>query len=200
MNDPSHPSRQNGGDQDLDSEKAIERERGTIVTTVRAASSEALREHVRLHSFRNIVVVTAALMALLAVGVAPTGFFRPNLGRACFSPQEGKEAVVVCPANRSGPFIPLKAGAEPHGDRQFMDIDDGVEGTAKRGDLIIVELVGLTAAAIATAAAISRIKGSSERYGLPVALAALKLPTGAITAFLGLLTRGWSVRPGPQRT
>ena len=28
MNDPNHPSRQNGGDQDLDSEKAIERERG----------------------------------------------------------------------------------------------------------------------------------------------------------------------------
>jgi hypothetical protein len=42
MNDPNHPSRQNGGDQDLDSEKAIERQRGTIVTTVRA---EALREH-----------------------------------------------------------------------------------------------------------------------------------------------------------
>ena len=60
-----------------------------------------------------------------------------------------------------------------------MDIDDVVEWTAKRGVLIIVELVGLTAAAIATAAAISRIKGSSERYGLRVALAALNLPTGA---------------------
>jgi hypothetical protein len=41
-------------------------------------------------------------------------------------------------------------------------------------------------------AAIRRIKGSSERYGLPVALAALKLPSGAITAFLGglLFMRG----------
>ena len=33
--------------------------------------------------------------------------------------------------------------------------------------------MGLTAAAIATAAAIRRLRGSSERYGLPVALAAL---------------------------
>ena len=61
---------------------------------------------------------------------------------------------------------------------------------------IVSELVGLTAAAIATAAAIRRIKGSSERYGLPVALAALKLPTGAITAFLGLLLMRGQFVPG----
>jgi hypothetical protein len=78
----------------------------------------------------------------------------------------------------------------------MKDIDIVVEDTAKPLDLIVVELVGLTAAAIATAAAIRRIKGSSERYGLPVALAALKLPTGAITAFLGLLLMRGQFVPG----
>ena len=78
----------------------------------------------------------------------------------------------------------------------MKDIDTVVEETAKRPDLIVVELVGLTAAAIAAAAAIRRIKGSSERYGLPVALAALKLPTGAITAFLGLLLMRGQFVPG----
>jgi uncharacterized membrane protein YczE len=63
-------------------------------------------------------------------------------------------------------------------------------------DLVIVELVGLTAAAIATAAAIRSIRGSSARYSLPVALAALKLPTGAITAFLGLLLMRGQFVPG----
>jgi hypothetical protein len=76
------------------------------------------------------------------------------------------------------------------------DIDDVVAETANPPDLIVVELVGLTAAAIATAAAIRGIKGSSERYGLPVALAALKLPTGAITAFLGLLLMRGQFVPG----
>ena len=71
-----------------------------------------------------------------------------------------------------------------------------VAETVSPQDLIIVELVGLTAAAIATAAAIRRIRGSSERYGLPVALAALKLPTGAITAFLGLLLMRGQFVPG----
>src|ERR1700682_4801789 len=80
INDPERPSRQNGGDQNSEIEakkkieiQTIDNERGKIVATVRAASSEALREHVRLRSFRNIVVSTAALMALLAVGVAVTG-------------------------------------------------------------------------------------------------------------------------------
>jgi hypothetical protein len=59
-----------------------------------------------------------------------------------------------------------------------------------------VELVGLTAAAVATAAAIRTIKGSAERFHLPVALAALKLPTGAITAFLGLLLMRGQFVPG----
>jgi hypothetical protein len=49
---------------------------------------------------------------------------------------------------------------------------------------------------VATAAAVRGLKGSSERYGLPVALAALKLPTGAITAFLGLLLMRGQFVPG----
>jgi hypothetical protein len=80
--------------------------------------------------------------------------------------------------------------------RQGTDIDDVVAKTAKRWDLLVVEFVGLTAAAIAAAAAIKNIRGSSDRYSLPVALALLKLPTGAITAFLGLLLMRGQFVPG----
>ena len=76
------------------------------------------------------------------------------------------------------------------------DIDDIVAKTATKWDLLVVELVGLTAAAIAAAAAIKNCKGSSDRYGLHVALAVLKLPTGAITAFLGLLLMRGQFVPG----
>lgn len=173
--------------------ETVDQERGKIVTTVRAASSEALREHIRLRSFRNIVVITTVLLSLLAVGVALTGFFFPTLTPLCFAPQEAQRTTVVCPTNQSVPFVPLQGFGQPRGGR---DIDTVVEETAKRGDLIVVELVGLTAAAIAAAATISRIRGSSERYGLPVALAALKLPTGALTAFLGLMLMRGQFVPG----
>jgi hypothetical protein len=207
INDPDHPSRQNRTDQDFNDKKAtIDNERGTIVATVRAASSECLREQLRLRSFRNVVVITAVLMALLAVGVALTGAINKTLVPACFAPQEsGDEVVVVCPTAQSGPFIPLQAdragqaggtGRAGATGPPVLDIDDVVAETAEPWDLLVVELVGLTAAAIAAAAAISHIRGSSERYGLPVALAALKLPTGAITAFLGLLLMRGQFVPG----
>jgi hypothetical protein len=195
IKDPDHPLVQNPKGPTLAERREIlEEERGKIVTTVRAASSAALREHVRLRSFRNVVVVTTILMALLAIGVALTGFLRPTLIPLCFAPQESGQALVVCPTAQSAPFSTTSEPQQP--DTQVQDIDDAIKQTASRQDLMVVELVGLTAAAIATAAAIRRIKGSSERYGLPVALAALKLPTGAITAFLGLLLMRGQFVPG----
>jgi hypothetical protein len=168
-------------------------DRNKIVTTVRAASSEALRENLRLRSFRNIVVTTTVLLALLAIGVALIGVFAQNLIPLCFAPEEAKEVTVVCPTNQSLPFPPPQAGDDDAGAR---DIDEVVAKTTTPWDLIVVELVGLTAAAIASAAAISHVKGSSERYGIPVALAALKLPTGALTAVLGLLLMRGQFVPG----
>jgi hypothetical protein len=82
------------------------------------------------------------------------------------------------------------------GNTPQRDIDDVVAETAKPEDLMVVEIVGLAAAAVAAAAAIRNIKGSSERYGLPLALAALKLPTGSVTAFLGLLLMCGQFVPG----
>jgi hypothetical protein len=195
IKDPDHPLLQKDKDLSLAAKEAIVKdERRKIITIVRGASSAALREHIRLRSFRNVVVVTAVAMALLAIGVAITGLFRPTLIPLCFAPQEAGKTTVVCPTEQSGPFIPL--GDNPQPPIPTEDIDNVVETTAKPPDLIVVELVGLTAAAIATAAAIRRTKGSSERYGLPVALAALKLPTGAITAFLGLLLMRGQFVPG----
>jgi len=195
IKDPDHPLHQECKDSSHADKKAIVKgERRKITNIVRAASSAALREHVRLGSFQYIVVITAMLMAGLALGVAITGFFRPTLIPMCFAPQEAGKVTVVCPTSQSAPFVPT--GGQHQNGVPTRDIDAVVEKTAKRQDLIVVELVGLTAAAIATAAAIRRIKGSSERYGLPVSLAALKLPTGAITAFLGLLLMRGQFVPG----
>jgi hypothetical protein len=191
ISNPDHAGLSNG--EEKRAADTVDQERGKIVTTVRAASSEALREHVRLRSFRNIVVSTTVLLSLLAIGVALTGFFYPTLTPLCFAPQEGQRTTVVCPTSQSVPFIPLQGFGQPRGAR---DIDIVVAETAKPGDLIVVELVGLTAAAIAAAAAIKGIRGSSERYGLPVALALLKLPTGALTAFLGLMLMRGQFVPG----
>jgi len=195
IKDPGHPRSQESRALSLDEKlEIVKDERRKIVTIVRGASSAALREHVRLRSFRNVVVATTAFMTLLAITVALTGLFYRTSFPLCFAPEEAGVATVVCPTNQSEPFIPL--GGQPQSGIPTRDIDDVTAETARPQDLIVVELVGLTAAAIASAAAIRRIKGSSERYGLPVALAALKLPTGAVTAFLGLLLMRGQFIPG----
>jgi hypothetical protein len=195
IKDADHPLHQECKDSSpADKEAIVRDERRKIPNIVRGASSAALREYVRLGSFQYVLIITAMLMAGLAIGVAITGFLRPTLIPMCFAPQEAGKVTVVCPTAQSEPFVPT--GGQPQRGVPMRDIDDVVQETAKPQDLIVIELVGLTAAAVATAAAIRRIKGSSERYGLPVSLASLKLPTGAITAFLGLLLMRGQFVPG----
>ena len=198
VKDPDHPLL-GGKEPDFDAKIVrVVQERGQIVTATRAASSAALREQTRLRSFRNVLAVTTFLMTVLAVGVAVTGWINPSLIPLCFAPQEAGTAVVVCPTAQSDPFSVTPAtgaGAPPTG-THVVDVDDRIQSTATQQDVIVVELVGLTAAAVAAAAAIRGIKGSSERHGIPVALAILKLPLGAITAFLGLLLMRGQFVPG----
>jgi hypothetical protein len=173
----------------------VREERGSIVTAVRAASSASLREQVRVRSFRDTLVVTSAFMSVLVVAVAVVGFFWPTMIPLCFAPEDGGQTMVVCPTAQSPAFPPApEAGATAA--EQSEDIDDFVRLTASRQDIIVVELIGLAAAAVAAAGAIRGIRGTSERSLLPVALAVLKLPTGAITAFLGLLLMRGQFVPG----
>jgi hypothetical protein len=197
VKDPDHPLLPSKEPELEDKKKKIEEERGKIVTAVRAASSAALREQLRLRSFRNVLVVTILVMTLLAIGVALTGFLRPTWIPLCFAPEEPGQTMAVCPTGQSVPFsIEQSATGTETSETPAEDIDDHVRKTATRQDLLIVELVGLTAAAVAGAAAIRGIRGSSERYWLPAWLAVLKLPTGAITAFLGLLLMRGQFVPG----
>jgi hypothetical protein len=73
---------------------------------------------------------------------------------------------------------------------------EAVGRTAKNWDLLTVEAIGLTAAAVAAAAALRNARGSSDPYLLPVALAALKLPMGALTALLGIVLMRAQFVPG----
>jgi hypothetical protein len=170
---------------------AVDEERGTIVSAVRAASSAALREQLRVRSFRNVLIATTAVMTLLAIGIAVMGLLNPARIPMCFQPERSGQTVVVCPTGQSA----LVDTGQQAGPAQ-PDVDDVVKHTAAPWDLFTVEAVGLIAAAVAAAAAIRGIRGSSEPYGLPVALAALKLPTGAVTAFLGLVLMRGQFVPG----
>jgi hypothetical protein len=166
--------------------------RTTVIAAYRAASSAAAREHARVRSFRNVLAVTSLVLVLLAAGVAMLGALDPKAVPLCFGPEVEGRIVVVCPTEQSEfiePPPPGQGASDP-------DVDDVVRETASSRDLFTVELVGLLAASVAAAAGLRGIRGTSTPFGLPVALAILKLPTGALTAFLGLLLMRGGFVPG----
>ena len=71
-----------------------------------------------------------------------------------------------------------------------------VGGAPSGWDVPLIELIGLTAAALAAAVSLRNIKGTATPYRIPLALAVLKLPTGALTALLGILLVRGSFVPG----
>jgi hypothetical protein len=177
-------SKQNGPLDDAD--------RSTVIAAYRAASSEATREHARVRSFRNVLTATSLVLVMLAAGVAVLGALDPKAVPLCFGPEMEGRIVVVCPTEQSEFITPPPPGQGP----SSPDVDDVVRETASPLDLLTVELVGLLAASVAAAGGLRGIRGTSTPFGLPVALAILKLPTGALTAFLGLLLMRGGFVPG----
>jgi hypothetical protein len=141
-----------------------EAERNAIVGAYHAASSQRRRDLIRVRSFRNVILGTAWILFLVAVGVAILGLVRPDALPLCFKPGR----TQVCPVGSQASSI----------------------------DLFLVEVVGLVAASLAAAYSLRDTRGTSTPYSLPAALALLKLPSGALTAVLGLLLMRGEFVPG----
>jgi hypothetical protein len=167
-------------------------ERGKIVGAHRAASSSAMRQSARIRSFRNVLSVTSLVLIVLAIVLAIAGFLHPERVPLCFEPESEGVITVVCPTEQSA-FV---AAPKPAAGLTSPDVDDIVRETARPADVFTVEAVGLLAAAIAAAAGLRNMKGTATPFSLPVALAILKLPTGALTAVLGLLLMRGGFVPG----
>jgi hypothetical protein len=155
-------------------------DRESVIGAFRAASSAAAREQMRVRSFSTIVAAASLLLFLIATSVAVLGIVKPDLLALCFAPQQTPE-VIVCPTGES----PLNG-----------DVDDVVDATVSRWDLPLIEVIGMVAAGVTGAVALRRLRSSTTALGVPVALNVLKLPTGALTAVLGLLLMRGGFVPG----
>jgi hypothetical protein len=155
----------------------LEHERPKIVNAFRAANSAASRYRVSVNDFRNILVITTLAMIVVAAGIAIIGFFSPRTIPLCFQPEKSGQTLVVCPTGQSI----LVASATQSGSAA-PDVDSTIKRTVGQEDLFIIEIVGLAAASVAAANTIRALRSSPDPWRVSVALAALKLPTGALTA------------------
>jgi hypothetical protein len=162
-----------------------EPQREIVFDSVAVARQAHLQEKLRVRSFTYVLYGMAAALSLLAVLVGIFGVLAPETVPLCFRP-EG--VGIVCPTG-SDPSEQAQRGA---------DIDDLQAQVASPWDYLVVEFIGILAAAVAAAASLRRIRGTSTPYNVPVALGLLKLPTGALTAVLGLLLMRGEFVPGLQ--
>lgn len=139
-------------------------------------------ELARVRSLRNILWAATVLVVIGVVNLALYGWFSPSSLSLCFSPQggSGSTVTVVCPT------------AEYH--NQPADTDPS--RLAGATDILTVAIAGLAGAALTVIASLRRIRGTDSPYMLPLASAVLKLPTGALSAFLGLLLIRGAFVPG----
>ncbi|WP_282692706.1 hypothetical protein [Streptomyces sp. CC208A] len=163
-----------------------------ILDAVEVAHGVALREKLRASSFVRIVLRVAAFLFLLAVSVAVLTAVWKDAVPLCFNPpQTMQDAGVNSPVDYT---VVCPAGSDEA--PQSQELDENFRAVASSGDYILVEVVGLVAAGVAAASALRKIRGTSTPYQIPVALAALKLPAGALTAVLGLLLMRGGFVPG----
>lgn len=162
--------------------------RAVIVGAVNAARQAELRERLRAGSFVVIVWWVTAFLFTLAVAVAVLSAIFKTAVPLCFHPSSpeggGNRFSIVCPTKESGESFLME------------EADRETEKIARRGDYIVAEFAGLVAAGVAAASALRKIRGTSTAFGIPVALAMLKLPLGALTAVLGLLLMRGDFVPG----
>jgi hypothetical protein len=125
----------------------------------------------RLRSFRNIVLLVTLLVWVLVAVIVLVGFYLPDSVALCFtSPRQA--ALVACPTG------------------------DGPGRLPSRADAFVIALLGVIGGTLSSVVAIRNLRGSSTPYNLPVALALLKIPTGAVTSLGGLIMIRGQFIPG----
>ncbi|MCE7046412.1 hypothetical protein [Streptomyces purpurascens] len=157
-------------------------DRDLMARALDAAYSSLDDELARVRSLRNILWAATVLVIIGVVNLALYGWLSPSSLSLCFSPQGGSTGAVtvVCPT------------AEYHNE----PADTDPSRLAGATDILTVEIAGLAGAALTVIASLRRIRGTDSPYMLPLASAVLKLPTGALSAFLGLLLIRGAFVPG----
>jgi hypothetical protein len=169
-------------------------ERPAIVAVAQAGQAAAHQEQTRVRGFRNVILGVTAVVFFTAALLAIVGFWLPTTFPLCFAPEEAGSAVIVCPLGQSPPFPTFTSETTPW--QTSRDIDDAIEEAVTPLDIAAVEFLGVLGATIAAASSLRNIRANPDPYSLGVALAFLKLPTGALTAFLGLTLIRSGVIPG----
>jgi hypothetical protein len=150
-----------------------------------AASDEA---HAQVRRFRNVLLCTAALIALFTLLLVCAVTLFPKAVPLCFQPD-------ITTAQAAARGLPPTASSRlvcPSSEQLLGGTPLHPTGL----DVWIVAGLGLLGGGVASAVSVRNMVRSAAPYDVPLALALLKVPTGALTAVTGILLLGGGFVPG----
>ncbi|MGH3938530.1 MAG: hypothetical protein ACRDTG_07815, partial [Pseudonocardiaceae bacterium] len=145
--------------------------RTTLSKIIKMGHESADRSHSRIRNFRNVLLSTALLIAILLLAFSWVVYHAPGNVPLCFEPTT-PPITVACPTG------------------------DGPGQTPAPFDIVVVIMLGLLGGSLAAAVSIRNLRGTSTPYDIPIALALLKVPAGALTALGALIAIRGQFIPG----
>jgi hypothetical protein len=147
---------------------SIGKRRAALREAMQVSYEAADELHAQARGFRNVLVISTAVLTVLVLAVCLFGTLRPSAIPLCFEPSPGK---VACPSSE-----------DATGPSSF--------------DVVIVALMGLLGGALSVAFTVQRLRGTSAPYDIPLALTMNKLPSGVLTGIVGLVLIQGDFVPG----
>jgi hypothetical protein len=180
-------------------------------------------EHIRVREFRNTLLSATAALTVVVGALCVVGASFPDAVPLCFAPPsttspQQETVSLVQPATtpttdddpepdqttiKSTTTQPPTTTTQEKQQNTVCPSEEQPPGPRRSfrrlpapGDVTLVALFGLLGGALSGAIAIQNMLSQSTPYGVPVALALLKLPCGAFTAILGILLVRGAFVPG----
>jgi hypothetical protein len=142
--------------------------------------------HQRIRGFRNILITVGATILIFMAAMIVVVAVSPDSVPLCFEPSITASQVGQTSDTASTRTV-CPSGEEAIG---------GPTRSPSPEDVAIVAGLGLLGGSLAAALAIRNLRGTSLPYDVPLALAFLKVPMGALTAVVGILLLGGGFVPG----
>jgi hypothetical protein len=142
----------------------------------------------RVRSFRNILIIVGATILVFMGVMIGLVALSPGTVPMCFEPSITASQAQQSPNETTATRTVCPSGEQPVGSAQVRQ--------PSPQDIAIVAGLGLVGGALAAALAIRNLRGTSLPFDVPLALAFLKVPMGALTAVVGIVLLGGGFVPG----
>jgi hypothetical protein len=191
----------------------LEEKRARVKRALQIGYDALDQQHSRIRGFRNLLLSVSAVIAVFMAILVGVVWRTPESMPLCFEPSITSAQAVgpaqMLPSATETPTVPAPSATPtpsttqqaaptrrvcPSGQDPSSGVSTPREPTNK--DVAIVAGMGLLGGALAAAFAIRKVRGTSTPYDVPLALAILKVPTGALTAVVGIVLLGGGFVPG----